>query len=72
MAAKSLDGNDKLPRFNHYVPQFVLENFAQNGKLSIFDKHIEHQYRISDLTTQRAIIQHVEVYLEQLIEDVNK
>ncbi|WP_159009337.1 hypothetical protein [Bradyrhizobium sp. S69] len=33
---------------------------------------IEHQYRVSDLTTQRSIIVHAEDYLKQLTEDVNK
>ena len=46
MATKSITGNDKLPRFNHYVPKFVLENFAQSGKLSIFDKHNFRQFKL--------------------------
>jgi hypothetical protein len=38
--------SEKLPRFNHYVPKFILENFADNGKLSIFDKHTLRQFKL--------------------------
>jgi hypothetical protein len=40
------DGTEKLPRYNHYVPRFILENFANNGKLSIFDKHSQRQFKL--------------------------
>jgi len=46
MIGKSASGNDKLPRFNHYVPQFVLENFAKDGMLSILDKHTLKQFKL--------------------------
>jgi Protein of unknown function (DUF4238) len=42
----------KLPRYNHIVPKFILENFADNGKLSIFDKHTLRQFK---LPTYRAM-----------------
>jgi hypothetical protein len=38
--------DEKLPRYNHYVPKFILENFADNGKLSILDKHTLRQFKL--------------------------
>ena len=38
--------HEKLPRFNHYVPKFVLENFAEDGMLSILDKHTLKQFKL--------------------------
>jgi hypothetical protein len=32
----------------------------------------EHQYRASDLTHQRAVVDQAEIYLKQLTEDVNR
>ncbi len=46
MHKKTNDGTEKLPRYNHYVPRFILENFASNGKLSIFDKHSQRQFKL--------------------------
>jgi hypothetical protein len=37
---------EKLPRFNHYVPKFILDNFADNGMLSILDKHTLRQFKL--------------------------
>jgi hypothetical protein len=37
---------EKLPRYNHYVPRFILENFADKGQLSIFDKHTLKQFKL--------------------------
>lgn len=36
----------KLPRFNHYVPKFILKGFCQNGKVSIFDKHTSKEFKL--------------------------
>jgi hypothetical protein len=33
---------------------------------------VEHQYRVSDLVAQRAAVEHVDIYLKQLTEDVYK
>jgi hypothetical protein len=44
---------EKLPRFNHYVSKFILENFANNGMLSILDKHTlraELKKKLSDFS----------------------
>ncbi|MGJ4889719.1 DUF4238 domain-containing protein [Bradyrhizobium sp. HKCCYLRH3099] len=35
-----------FPRFNHYVPRFILENFAHKGQLSIFDKHTQKRFKL--------------------------
>jgi hypothetical protein len=36
----------KLPRFNHYVPRFILDNFASKGQLSTFDKHTLGRFKL--------------------------
>lgn len=36
----------RLPRYNHYVPKFILKNFTQNGKLCIFDKHTSREFKL--------------------------
>jgi hypothetical protein len=36
----------KLARYNHCVPRFILENFAQDGKLSILDKHTLKRFKL--------------------------
>lgn len=46
MKARPAQLNEKLPRYNHYVPRFILENFAENGQLSIFDKHTLKQFKL--------------------------
>lgn len=38
--------SEKLPRYNHYVPRFILDNFAHSGKLSILDKHTLRQFKL--------------------------
>lgn len=38
--------NEKLPRYNHYVPRFILDNFASNGQLSILDKHTLKRFKL--------------------------
>jgi hypothetical protein len=38
--------SEKLPRFNHYVPKFILDNFAEKGMLSILDKHTLKQFKL--------------------------
>jgi hypothetical protein len=43
---RTQNSEDKLPRFNHYVPRFILEHFTQHGKLSIFDKHTLRQFKL--------------------------
>src|ERR1700726_2742513 len=40
------EADEKLPRYNHYVPRFILDNFALNGQLSIFDKHTLKRFRL--------------------------
>ena len=37
---------EKPPRYNHYVPKFILENFTKNGKLSILDKHTLRRFKL--------------------------
>jgi hypothetical protein len=38
--------SDKLPRYNHYVPKFILNNFSRNGKICIFDKHLLKEFKL--------------------------
>jgi hypothetical protein len=38
--------HEKLPRYNHYVPRFILENFTSAGQLSILDKHTLKQFKL--------------------------
>jgi hypothetical protein len=37
---------EKLPKFNHYVPKFILKGFCQNGKLCVFDKHTSKEFKL--------------------------
>jgi hypothetical protein len=37
---------EKLPRFNHYVPEFILNNFSKSGKVCIFDKHTLKEFKL--------------------------
>jgi hypothetical protein len=30
---------EALPRFNHSVPEFILNRFASDGQICVFDKH---------------------------------
>lgn len=36
----------RMPRFNHYVPKFILANFASSGKICIFDKHSQREFKL--------------------------
>jgi hypothetical protein len=36
----------RVPRFNHYVPKFILTNFTSNGKICVFDKHSQRQFKL--------------------------
>jgi hypothetical protein len=38
--------HEKLPRFNHYVSKFILDNFAEDGMLSVLDKHTLKQFKL--------------------------
>src|SRR5664279_4344786 len=38
--------SDRLPRFNHYVPEFILNYFATSGKVCTFDKHSLKEFRL--------------------------
>jgi hypothetical protein len=46
MKTRTARPHESLPRYNHYVPRFILENFAQNGQLSILDKHTLKQFKL--------------------------
>jgi Protein of unknown function (DUF4238) len=35
-----------LPRFNHYVPEFILNYFATHGKICVFDKHTLKNFKL--------------------------
>ena len=50
--SKPSSAREKLPRFNHYVPQFILRRFAHAGKICIFDKHTKQEFK---LPTDRAM-----------------
>jgi hypothetical protein len=52
MKINATAAKEKLPRYNHIVPKFILEKFSDNGKLSIFDKHTLRQFK---LPTYRAM-----------------
>ena len=47
MKANGKKGNQKLPRYNHYVPRFILDNFANSGMLSILDKRTLKQFKLA-------------------------
>jgi Protein of unknown function (DUF4238) len=46
MSIDDTNGGEKLPRYNHCVPRFILDNFANNGKLSMLDKHTLRQFKL--------------------------
>jgi hypothetical protein len=46
MKGRVVKGAGEFPRYNHYVPRFVLDNFASNGKLSMFDKHTLKTFKL--------------------------
>jgi hypothetical protein len=46
MKINEAKGGQKLPRYNHYVPRFILDNFANGGKLSILDKHTLKRFKL--------------------------
>ena len=46
MKVNTATTREKLPRYNHYVSRFVLENFAHKGQLSILDKHTLKQFKL--------------------------
>ena len=45
IGANEADG-ERLPRFNHYVPEFILNNFAPSGKVCVFDKHTLKEFKL--------------------------
>jgi hypothetical protein len=44
--------NEALPRYNHYVPVFILNYFATRGRICVFDKHTLKNFK---LPTKRAM-----------------
>lgn len=46
MKGSPIEAVEGVPRYNHYVPRFVLDNFTNNGKLSILDKHTLKQFKL--------------------------
>jgi hypothetical protein len=38
--------SERLPRYNHYVPKFILNNFAIGGKICVFDKHLLKEFKL--------------------------
>jgi Protein of unknown function (DUF4238) len=38
--------SDQMPRFNHYVPKFILNNFASAGTICVFDKHTQREFKL--------------------------
>src|SRR5579862_7434641 len=57
---------DQLPRYNHYVPEFVLNYFSVNGHICVFDKHTLKKFK---LPTNRAMGErdYNNVYLDDVI-----
>jgi hypothetical protein len=47
MKTNTVPTNEKLPRYNHYVPRFILDNFTDRGKISILDKHTLKQFKLA-------------------------
>lgn len=41
-----IQNTEKLPRYNHYVPRFILDSFAVKGQLCILDKHTLKQFKL--------------------------
>jgi hypothetical protein len=37
---------ESLPRFNHSVPEFILNYFARGGKICVFDKHSLKEFKL--------------------------
>jgi hypothetical protein len=46
MKDNTAGAREKLPRYNHYVPKFILDNFTSNEQLSILDKHTLKQFKL--------------------------
>ena len=40
------NAGEAMPRFNHSVPEFILNRFAVGGKLCVFDKHTLKVFRL--------------------------
>lgn len=40
------NSNKVLPRFNHSVPEFILNRFAVSGKICVFDKHTLKAFKL--------------------------
>jgi|HubBroStandDraft_1064217.scaffolds.fasta_scaffold1279154_1 hypothetical protein len=55
-----------LPRYNHYVPEFVLNYFATRGKVCVFDKHASKSFK---LPPKRAMCErdYNNVYVDDVI-----
>lgn len=43
---KRCNASEAMPRFNHSVPEFILNRFAVGGKLCVFDKHKLKAFRL--------------------------
>jgi hypothetical protein len=37
---------EAMPRFNHSVPEFILNRFASSGKICVFDKHSQKAFKL--------------------------
>lgn len=37
---------EAMPRFNHSVPEFILNHFAIGGKICVFDKHSQKAFKL--------------------------
>lgn len=58
--------HEAMPRYNHYVPEFVLNYFATRGSICVFDKHTSRDFK---LPTKRAMCERDfnNVYLEDVV-----
>lgn len=43
---RTRNASEALPRFNHSVPEFILNRFAVDGKICVFDKHTLKAFRL--------------------------
>src|SRR5262249_13598613 len=61
-------GSDQetMPRYNHYVPEFVLNYFATRGTVCVFDKHTSKNFK---LPTKQGMCERTfkNVYVEAVV-----
>ena len=46
MSRGNSKSDDPMPRFNHSVPEFVLNHFAKDGQICVFDKHSLKNFKL--------------------------